>query len=89
MDATNPPLESQAPTCNIVANSVYAASGHEVRTVMVAGRVLVCDGVVLTVDEEAVRAEAQAEAEALARRVTADPVHKGMALLEAMEAGWL
>lgn len=56
---------------------------------MVAGRVLVCDGVVLTVDEEAVRAEAQAEAEALARRVTADPVHKGMALLEAMEAGWL
>ena len=37
----------------------------------------------------AIRAEAQAQAEAIARRVAADPVHKGMALLEAMEAGQL
>ena len=56
---------------------------------MVAGRVLVRDGVVLTADEDAVRAEAQEQSEAVARRVAADPVHKGMALLEAMEAGWL
>jgi hypothetical protein len=56
---------------------------------MVGGKVLVRDGVVLTADEEAVRAEAQAQAEAVARRVAADPVHTGMALLEAMEAGWL
>jgi len=33
--------------------------------------------------------KAQAQAKALAQRVAADPVHKGMALLEAMEAGRL
>jgi 5-methylthioadenosine/S-adenosylhomocysteine deaminase len=78
-----------APVRNIVPNLVYAASGHEVKTVMVAGKILVRDGVVLTADEDAVRAEAQMQADALARRVAADPVHKGMALLEAMGAGWL
>ena len=36
-----------------------------------------------------VRAEAQAQAEEIARRVAADPVHREMALLEAMEKGWL
>jgi 5-methylthioadenosine/S-adenosylhomocysteine deaminase len=79
----------EAPIRNIVPNLVYAASGHEVVMVMVAGKVLVRDGQVLTADEEAVRAEAQAQAQALARRVAADPVHKDMALLEAMEAGRL
>jgi 5-methylthioadenosine/S-adenosylhomocysteine deaminase len=78
-----------APVRNIVPNLVYAASGHEVKTVMVAGRVLVRDSRVLTADEAAVRAEAQAQAEAVAQRVAADPVHKGMALLAAMEAGQL
>jgi len=79
----------EAPVRNIVPNLVYAASGHEVRTVMVAGRVLMHDRRVLTADESAVRAEAQEQAEALARRVAADPVHKGMALLAAMDAGQL
>ncbi len=79
----------EAPVRNIVPNLVYAGSGHEVRTVMVAGRVLVHDRQVLTVDEAAVRAEAQVEAEALARRVASDPVHQGMALLVAMAAGQL
>jgi 5-methylthioadenosine/S-adenosylhomocysteine deaminase len=83
----SPALE--APIRNIVPNLVYAASGHEVKTVMVAWRGLVRDGVVLTADEEVVRAEAQVQAEAAARRVAAVPVHKGMALLDAMEAGWL
>jgi 5-methylthioadenosine/S-adenosylhomocysteine deaminase len=78
-----------APVRNIVPNLVYAASGHEVKTVMVAGRTLVRDGKVLTADEAAVRAEAQAQAQDVARRVAADPVHKGMALLEAMQAGQL
>jgi 5-methylthioadenosine/S-adenosylhomocysteine deaminase len=77
------------PIRNIVPNLVYAASGHEVKTVMVAGKVLVSDGVVLTADEEAVRAEAQIQAEEVALRVAGDPVHKGMTLLEAMEAGRL
>ena len=52
---------------------------------MVAGKELVRDGRVLTVDETAVRGEAQAQAQ----RVAADPVHEGMALLESMEKGWL
>lgn len=78
-----------APVRNIVPNLVYAASGHEIKMVMVAGRVLMRDGQVLTADEAAVRAEAQAQAEAVAQRVAADPVHKGMALLAAMEAGRL
>jgi len=78
-----------APVRNIVPNLVYAGSGHEVKTVMVAGRVLVRDGQVLTAAEAAVRAEARAQAEAVARRVAADPVHKGVALLAAMEAGQL
>ena len=78
-----------APVRNIVPNLVYAGSGHEVKSVMVAGRVLVRDRRVLTADEAAVRAEAQAQAEAVARRVAADPVHESMALLEAMRANRL
>jgi 5-methylthioadenosine/S-adenosylhomocysteine deaminase len=79
----------EAPVRNIVPNLVYAGSGHEVKTVMVAGNTLVCDGEVLVADESAVRAEAQVQAEEVARRVAADPMHKEMALLEAMELGWL
>jgi 5-methylthioadenosine/S-adenosylhomocysteine deaminase len=77
------------PVRNIVPNLVYAASGHEVKTVMIAGQVVMRDRQVLTADEAAIRAEAQAQAEAVARRVVADPSHRGMALLAAMEAGWL
>jgi hypothetical protein len=79
----------KGPVRNIVPNLVYVASGHEVRTVMVAGSILVRDGVVLTADEGAIRSEAQTQAEALAGRVAADPVHTGMALLEAMQATYL
>ena len=74
---------------NIVPNLVYAASGHEVKTVMVAGQVIMQDREVLTADEASVRAGAQRHAEAVARRVVADPVHRGMALMAAMEAGQL
>jgi cytosine/adenosine deaminase-related metal-dependent hydrolase len=35
---------------------VRAAGGHEVKTVMIAGKVLVRDGKVLTADEGAIRA---------------------------------
>jgi 5-methylthioadenosine/S-adenosylhomocysteine deaminase len=79
----------EAPVRNIVPNLVYAASGHDVKVVMVVGRVLARDGQVLTADEAAVRDEAQVQAEALGRRVAADPVHREMALLAAMEAGQL
>jgi len=77
------------PIRNIVPNRVYAGSGHEVKTVMVAGKELVRDWVVLTADETAVRTEAQVQAEAVSQRVAADPVHRAIALLEAMEAGRL
>jgi hypothetical protein len=56
---------------------------------MVAGKLLVRDGEVLTADEDAIRAEAQIQAEAVAGRVAADPVHQDMALLDAMRVGHL
>jgi 5-methylthioadenosine/S-adenosylhomocysteine deaminase len=70
-------------------NLVYAGSGHEVKTVMVAGNVLLQDGEVLVSDEAAVRAEAQVQSEEVARRVAVDPVHTEMALLTAMNGGML
>ncbi len=79
----------EEPIRNIVPNLVYAASGREVTLVMVDGKVLVRNGEILTADEAAVRAEAQAQATAIARRVAADPVHQGMALLEPMAQGML
>ena len=57
------------------------------KTVMVAGNILVRDAAVFTADERAVRAEAQMRVETLAEPVVADPVHREMVLLEAMEAG--
>jgi 5-methylthioadenosine/S-adenosylhomocysteine deaminase len=77
------------PIRNIVPNLVYAASGHEIKTVMVAGKVLVRDREVLTLDEAEVRAETQVQAELIDKRVAADPSHRNMALLKAMEKGRL
>jgi 5-methylthioadenosine/S-adenosylhomocysteine deaminase len=76
---------------NTVPNLVYAISGHEVKTVVVARRTLMYNRQALTADEVAIRAKAQAQTKAIARRVAADPVHRGMALLAAMAAGqvWL
>jgi 5-methylthioadenosine/S-adenosylhomocysteine deaminase len=91
VDLTAPNLSPvmDAPLRNIVPNLVYAATGSEVRTVMVAGRILVRDGQVLTLDEAEVRAEAQKQAQRLARQVITDPLHHDLALLSAMEAGQL
>lgn len=77
------------PIRNIVPNLVYAASGREVDLVMVDGRILVRNGRVLGVDEEAVREEAQLRAQEVAEAVERDPVHLDMALLQAMEEGKL
>ena len=78
-----------APIRNIVPNLVYAATGHEVDLVMVAGRMLVRDGAVLTADENAVREEAQLFAEEVASAVRRDPIHREMALMDAMARGQL
>ena len=79
----------RVPTTGGPPNLVHAGSGHEVKTVMVAGKVLVRDGEALVADEATVREEAQLQAEEAARSVADDPVHKEMALLEAMQAGHL
>jgi len=91
VDLTAPNLSPviAEPLRNIVPNLVYAGNGHEVKTVIVAGKVLVQDGQVLTADEATIRAEAQERAEIIARSVAADPLHKGMALMAAMERGQL
>jgi 5-methylthioadenosine/S-adenosylhomocysteine deaminase len=77
------------PLRNIVPNLVYAATGREVDLVMVAGRVLLRDGRVLTADEEEVRATAQAMAEDVAAAVRRDPGHRELALMDAMARGQL
>jgi 5-methylthioadenosine/S-adenosylhomocysteine deaminase len=47
------------PMRNLVPNLVYAARGDEVDSVVIDGRVLVEHGRVLTVDEDALMADAQ------------------------------
>jgi 5-methylthioadenosine/S-adenosylhomocysteine deaminase len=78
-----------APVRNIVPNLVYAASGPEVRAVSVAGRPLLKDGRVLSVDEAARCSAAQEQAECVARHMASDPIHRNLALLTAMGAGRL
>jgi 5-methylthioadenosine/S-adenosylhomocysteine deaminase len=75
------------PVRNIVPNLVYAASGHEVKLVMVAGRILVRDGQVLTANEEEIIEEAQTQADEISRKVAEDPLHQDLALLEEMRLG--
>jgi 5-methylthioadenosine/S-adenosylhomocysteine deaminase len=77
------------PIRNIVPNLVYAGTGHEVKTVMVAGKTVVDNYQVLTVDEARIRAEAQVQAHLLEQRVKDDPNHRKMALVNAMTAGQL
>lgn len=72
------------PIRNLVPNLVYSASGHEVKSVMVAGRLLVEERQVLALDETAIVAEAQTQAEQLSRRVAADPIHQNLDLMKAM-----
>ena len=79
----------RAPIRNIVPNLVYAATGHEVDSVMVAGRFLMRGRRILTADETAVRRDAQEAADEVMRRVLADPDHRKLALLDAMRDGRL
>lgn len=54
-----------------------------------AGKVLLENGRLQTIDETAVIAAAQEQAHLLAQKVAADPAHKNLALLTAMQAGQL
>jgi 5-methylthioadenosine/S-adenosylhomocysteine deaminase len=89
LDAFNLMPTLTTPIRNLVPNLVYAATGHEVELVMVDGRVLVRNGRVVAVDEDAVREEVQQRAREVAAAVKRDPIHLDMALLQAMEEGKL
>ncbi|GMQ76492.1 MAG: amidohydrolase family protein [Gammaproteobacteria bacterium] len=77
------------PVRTLVPNLVYAATGKEVQTVLVAGRIVMRDRDVLTLVESEVCAEAQRQAELVAKRVAQDPLHRDLHLLAAMQAGQL
>ena len=79
----------RSPICNIVPNLVYAATGHDVDSVMVAGQFLMRGREILTADESSIRSDAQAAAAEISRRVLADPQHEGLTLLGAMRDGKL
>ena len=55
-----------------VSAIVYSALGHEVTSVMIDGRFVMRDGIVGTVDETAVRRQAQVSADALTKRAGTD-----------------
>jgi len=82
-----PVLES--PVRNIVPNLIYNARGTEVKNVFIAGKVVMRDGQVLTMDERRVREQAQASAQAIADRVAANPAHRELALVQATQKGLL
>src|ERR1700730_14636518 len=58
-----------------VSAMVYSALGHEVTSVMIDGRFVMRDGIVGTVDEAAVRKQAQMSADALTKRAGTDASH--------------
>ncbi len=63
-----------APVADYVSNLVYAATGSDVHTVIVDGRVLLRDRVALTVDQAAIVAGAHAAARRVVGRIT--PAHQ-------------
>jgi len=56
------------PSFDVLSNVVYAASGQDVNDVVVAGRPLMLNRKVLTLDEERVLSDASSHAEAIAQR---------------------
>jgi 5-methylthioadenosine/S-adenosylhomocysteine deaminase len=77
------------PVRTLVPNLIYAGTGKEVETMVVAGRVVMRDREVLTFSESEVCAEAQRQAELIGKRVARDPLHRELSLLGAMQAGQL
>ncbi len=78
-----------SPIRNIVPNLVYSARGNEVKTVIIDGKIIVEDGVLLTVDEKAAIREAQEAAERISLKAKDDIVVAESELLQFMEKGYL
>jgi len=78
-----------APVRTLVPNLIYAGTGKEVQTMVVAGRIVMRDREILTLSETEVRREAQQQATLVGQRVAADPLHRELSLLAAMQAGQL
>ena len=77
------------PVRNIVPNLVYSATGKEVETVLVNGKTLVDKGECLSIDESAVLAHAQEQANRVVTKVKADPLTQDLRLVRAMVDGYL
>jgi 5-methylthioadenosine/S-adenosylhomocysteine deaminase len=77
------------PVRTLVPNLIYAGTGKEVQTMVVAGRIVMRNREVLRLSESDVRAEAQHQAQRVAERVAQDPLHRDLHLLSAMQAGQL
>ena len=69
LDYNNPFM---TPIHHPVSAIVYSALGHEVTTVMIDGKFVMREGIVKTVDETAVRRQAQQHADALTQRAGTD-----------------
>jgi 5-methylthioadenosine/S-adenosylhomocysteine deaminase len=78
-----------APVRTLVPNIIYAGTGKEVQTMVVAGRIVMRDREILTLSESEVRREAQQQSALIGQRVAADPLHRDLSLLSAMQAGQL
>jgi 5-methylthioadenosine/S-adenosylhomocysteine deaminase len=78
-----------APVRTLVPNLIYSGTGKEVQTMVVAGRIVMRNREVLTLNESEVCDEAQHQAELIGERVAQDPLHRELALLSAMGAGQL
>lgn len=77
------------PVRNLIPNLVYSATGQEIKHVMVAGRMLMEDYKVTCMDEQATLEQAREQGLNLDRRVKADPSHRDLVLLDAMNQGKL
>jgi len=77
------------PVRNIAPNIVYSARGDEVETVIIDGRVVVENGVALTLNEEEIMSEAQKAAEVVTSAAVEDFFKAGSKLAEDVKKGLL
>ncbi|MHA2005434.1 MAG: amidohydrolase family protein, partial [Candidatus Thorarchaeota archaeon] len=77
----------RAPLRNIIPNLVYQATGSEVETVIVDGRVIMDKRQMMTINEEDVLANAQKAAENLAERAEEDFIAAESMLAKMMRDG--